>query len=110
MAQVQQVRGNTTITDADRMQARIAELEAANKALADQSTKGRADPVNVETRIEGTKLHVVMDLAQSHGPSTTGLTTKVASTSGNRPFTITMPDGSQRTVLVGVNAYTKVPK
>ena len=33
MATVQQVRANTDISDSDRMKARIAELEAANKAL-----------------------------------------------------------------------------
>lgn len=40
MAQVQQVRGNTSISETDRMQARIAELTAQNEALkASQATK-----------------------------------------------------------------------
>ncbi len=54
--------------------------------------------LNVETRMEGTKLHIIVDTAQTHGPSASGKTIIVASTQGNVKV---------GPVTVGLNVYKK---
>jgi hypothetical protein len=54
---------------------------------------------NVETKIEGTKLTIVVDLSKNLGPSKSGKTTIVASSKGNVEVA---PD-----VLMGINVYKK---
>ena len=54
---------------------------------------------NVETKVEGSKLHIVVDLSKSFGPSSTGKTTIVASSKGN----VEVAPG----VKMGINVYKK---
>lgn len=57
---------------------------------------------NVETKIEGTKLTVTMDLTKDFGRSASGKTTIIASTEGNQK--IATPNGE---VTLGLNLYKK---
>jgi len=54
---------------------------------------------NVETKVEGNKLHITVDLSKSFGPSSTGKTTIVASSKGN----VEVAPG----VKMGINVYKK---
>jgi len=52
-------------------------------------------------QFKGTKLVLTIDMDKSHGPSKSGKTTIIATTSGNQPI-----DGYP-TAFIGVNVYTK---
>jgi hypothetical protein len=54
---------------------------------------------NVETKIEGTKLTIVVDLSKNLGPSKSGKTIIVASSKGN----VEVAPG----VKMGINVYKK---
>ena len=55
---------------------------------------------NVEMKLEGTKLTIVVDLSKEFGPSASGKTIIVASTGGNK----SVNDGQ---VFIGLNVYKK---
>ena len=52
-------------------------------------------------QFKGKKLVLTIDMDKSHGPSKSGKTTIIATTSGNQPI-----DGYP-TAFIGVNVYTK---
>jgi len=54
---------------------------------------------NVETKIEGTKLTIVVDLSKNLGPSKSGKTIIIASSKGN----VDVAPG----VKMGINVYKK---
>lgn len=54
-------------------------------------------PNNIEMRIEGSQLTIVIDLSRDLGPSKSGRSRLVASTNGN----LALPDGSK----LGINCY-----
>jgi len=56
---------------------------------------------NIDMQFKGTKLVLTIDMDKSHGPSKSGKTTIIATTSGNQPI-----DGYP-TAFIGVNVYTK---
>ena len=56
---------------------------------------------NIDMQFKGTKLVLTIDMDKSHGPSKSGKTTIIATTSGNQPI-----DGFP-TAFIGVNVYTK---
>ena len=58
--------------------------------------------MNVKTRIEGSKLIIEVDLAERHGPSSSGKTVIVATSAGNQP--LPSPHGA---ISFGLNVYTK---
>ena len=58
---------------------------------------------NIIASMEGSILTMKIDLSKRLRPSSTGKSTVVATTSGNK--TVTLPDGA--TVYIGVNAYAK---
>jgi hypothetical protein len=51
--------------------------------------------------VEGNKLIIEVDLSEEHGPSSSGKTTIIATTSGNAP----VPD--REGVQVGLNVFKK---
>lgn len=55
---------------------------------------------NVETKIEGNKLIITVDLSQNQGPSSTGKTDGIASSHGNVPV-----EGAPGNVRIGLNVY-----
>jgi hypothetical protein len=57
--------------------------------------------LNVKMTVEGNKLLIEVDLTQEHGPSSSGKTTIIASTSGNAPVP------GKETVQVGLNVFKK---
>ena len=63
---------------------------------------------NIEGKIEGTKLHFTIDLSKELGPSKSGKTTMVATTSGNKSLT-ELIQGSKKysDIYLGVNCYKK---
>jgi hypothetical protein len=54
---------------------------------------------NVEMKVEGKKLTIVVDLSKEFGPSSSGKTIIIASTEGNQP----VGDGA----YLGLNVYKK---
>jgi len=58
----------------------------------------------MEVKIEGKKLHIIMDLQEPTPSKSTGKTLVVASSHGNQP---TAAQVNGRNVIVGVNAYIK---
>jgi hypothetical protein len=56
---------------------------------------------NVKMTVEGNKLTIEVDLSEEHGPSSSGKTTIIATTSGNAP----VPD--REGVQVGLNVFKK---
>lgn len=58
---------------------------------------------NVEFKRDGSKLTIVVDLAQDHGPSATGKSLKIASTDGNVKL-----EGTE--FSVGLNVYKPNPE
>lgn len=98
MAEPKRIQAQTEISDADRLRARIAELEAQVEA---QKTKAltTAGSENVAVTLNGTRLTMVIDLA--HRGQKSDKSTRVATTFGNRD--VKLPDGT--TVKVGLNAY-----
>lgn len=78
---------------------------AARVAAARANARG-LDPAtmtNIQTKLDGTILTITMNLAHKGTKSSTGKTTTVASTHGNRA--VDLPDGTR--VYVGANAYIK---
>ena len=57
---------------------------------------------NVEMEVVGNKMVITIDLTEEHGPSTSGKTVVVATTSGSRA--VETPHGK---VLVGINVNKK---
>jgi hypothetical protein len=55
---------------------------------------------NVEMKVEGDILTIVVDLSKEFGPSSSGKTTIVASTEGN----VSVPEREEK---VGLNVYRK---
>lgn len=55
---------------------------------------------NIKARVDGDTLHLEIDLNKRLGPSASGKTTIVATTSGNQPIPGT-------DVVIGLNAYVK---
>ena len=58
---------------------------------------------NVKMSVNGTKLTIEVDLAHRGAKSSTGKTTRVASTEGN----ISIPGYSEADLKVGLNVFTK---
>ena len=56
---------------------------------------------NVEMSVKGQKLIVEIDLSKRLGPSKSGKTTVIATTSGN----VEVPQHSE--IKIGINCYTK---
>jgi hypothetical protein len=56
---------------------------------------------NVKMTVEGNKLTIEVDLSEEHGPSSSGKTTIIATTSGNAPV-----EGKEG-VQVGLNVFKK---
>ena len=59
---------------------------------------------NVEMKVDGTKLTIVVDLSQEFGLSSSGKSVTIASTEGN----VAVP-GSEE-VKIGLNVYKPRPK
>lgn len=57
---------------------------------------------NVNVRVDGTTLHLSIDTSQDLGPSKSGKTRLIASSSGNAKVKV-----GDREVLVGLNVFTK---
>ena len=55
---------------------------------------------NVEMQLENGKLHIVVDLSQDFGPSSSGKTTIIASSEGNADV-----PGAAAGVKLGLNVY-----
>jgi len=55
---------------------------------------------NVETRVEGGKLHITVDLSKDFGPSKTGKTIIISSSEGNQKV-----EGTE--AIFGLNVYRK---
>ncbi len=60
-------------------------------------TKGDSKVLNIDMKVEGDKLILVVDLGKSFGPSKSGKTIIVASTQGNKAVTSDL--------MVGLNVY-----
>jgi hypothetical protein len=58
---------------------------------------------NVKLTVEGHVLRIEVDLRQEQGPSSSGKTIIIATTSGNAPV------AGQAGVLVGLNVFKKRP-
>ncbi len=58
--------------------------------------------INIIQKIEGDKLHLIVDLKQRHGASSTGKTVRIASSEGN----VKLPD-QYSDVQFGLNVFTK---
>lgn len=56
---------------------------------------------NIETKVEGSILTIKVDLSKDHGPSSTGKSSIIATSSGNA--TIPGTDG----IKLGLNIYKK---
>lgn len=101
---------SVTTTEGVREFAKVEEaFEFVNAYNAEQAAKmgggkERQAPTGLDYRLDGTKLTITVDLAQSHGNSASGKSVIVASTHGNVPMW-TRPDG--RRVFVSLNAYAK---
>ena len=54
---------------------------------------------NVETKVDGTKLTIIVDLSKTQGASKSGKSVIIATTGGNQPV---MPG-----VMMGLNIYKK---
>lgn len=55
---------------------------------------------NIHAKKDGDKLVITIDLSQDHGPSKSGKTTIIATTSGNQKV-----EGSD--AIIGINCYRK---
>ncbi|MEW6171880.1 MAG: hypothetical protein AB1510_02255 [Bacillota bacterium] len=56
---------------------------------------------NVEMKVDGDKLHIIVDLSREFGPSSSGKTTIVASTEGSAAV-----PGSEE-IKIGLNVFKK---
>jgi len=59
---------------------------------------------NVEIKVDGNKLTIIVDLSQEFGPSSSGKSITVASTEGN----VSVPGTEE--VKIGLNVYKPRPK
>ena len=81
----------------------------APKAPQTRTAAAKTDPVeldmgeNVAGSLDGSILTLKIDISKRLRPSSTGVTTIVATTGGNQPVGATK-------VVIGVNAYVKNPK
>ena len=57
---------------------------------------------NVSMSVKGTTLTITIDLSKRGGKSTSGKTTRIASTEGNVPV-----PGTDTGAVLGLNCYTK---
>lgn len=55
---------------------------------------------NAKLTVDGDKLTIEVDLSKDHGPSKSGKTIIIATSSGNKPI-----DGTD--AIIGLNIYTK---
>lgn len=55
---------------------------------------------NAELKVDGNKLTITVDLSKDHGPSKSGKTIIIATSSGNKPI-----EGTD--AVIGLNIYTK---
>ena len=55
---------------------------------------------NVDMKVEGSMLTIIVDLSKDFGPSSSGKTTIIATTEGN----VTVPGREEK---IGLNIYTK---
>ena len=55
---------------------------------------------NAELKVDGNKLTITVDLSKDHGPSKSGKTIIIATSSGNKPI-----EGTD--AIIGLNIYTK---
>jgi hypothetical protein len=58
---------------------------------------------NVETKIEGKKLIITVDLSKEFGPSSSGKNVIIATTEGNQ----SVPGAEEQGVKIGLNVYKK---
>ncbi len=63
--------------------------------------KGKQTMKNVEMKIEGDILTITVDLAKDFGPSKSGKTTIIATTSGN----VSLPENEE--IKIGLNIYKR---
>lgn len=56
---------------------------------------------NVTMEVKGNLLHITVDLAQEHGPSSSGKSICVASTEGNQPVGV-------GDIKIGLNVYKPI--
>lgn len=61
---------------------------------------------NVKVSLEGNIMTIAVDLSQNQGPSSTGKTNIIATTSGN----VTVDDSGDPPVVIGLNVYRRVQK
>lgn len=61
--------------------------------------------LNVNYKVTGSTLTIVVDLSERHGQSASGKTIIIASTQGNQKVGDKFPE-----VSFGLNVYTKAPK
>jgi len=59
---------------------------------------------NVQMKTEGKKLIITVDLGVELGPSKSGKTTVIATTSGNQPL-----PGEKQATFIGLNIYKRRP-
>ena len=57
---------------------------------------------NVELKVDGTTLTIIVDLSKEFGPSSSGKTTIIATTEGN----VSIPEREEK---IGLNVYKKKP-
>jgi len=55
---------------------------------------------NADVKVEGNKLTITVDLSKNQGPSNSGKTIIIATSSGNKPI-----EGTD--AIMGLNIYTK---
>jgi len=55
---------------------------------------------NADLKVDGNKLTITVDLSKDHGPSKSGKTIIIATSSGNKPI-----EGTD--AVIGLNIYTK---
>lgn len=111
-AELTNADGTPCKNDSQAMTALAAKLEAAEQAAG----TGRKAPTGLETKLDGSKLTIVLDLAANHGTTEGtvdrktgarkgGGNVRIATTHGNIPISFKRDDG--REVFVSVNAYGK---
>lgn len=79
-------------------------LEALNRGISlPQKTQGNRNMENVKMSVAGDVLTIEVDLSKRGAKSSTGKTTRVASTEGN----ISIPGYANADLKVGLNVFTK---
>lgn len=72
-------------------------MHTMSKSIAQTLARAESVGKNVEYTVEGNILTVRIDLSKDHGPSASGKTRIIATTSGN----VALPGGAK----VGINVY-----